>query len=862
MILSVEAIWGADPLEAVGGFASISYNESSGFKSSLARNATVGWNAFTADTRLTSASGLRSPLKVATCNFVVQHHEIDWAQAQEVYGWPGLQFQTWVRGQIISTNADPTRVILFADNVVEYLINEQQFVGGDLYGFRKAPPVLTLQKGANSLNLRIVNDIRASGAKRPPSVEVKLEVREVRDGVEFVEAGLLFPELVDGKIPTRFASVAIRNNGPDAINIKACWVQGHEVDQQPMPQPIPSSDFAVRMVAKDVVGILPGQTRPLALHIDAMGAPISTNFTICCSYDVEGSGSVDHLMCLPTHLQSKNLGDFHKVTFLHSSGIVSYAMLRPPVASNFGKRVPVLIVLHGAGVDADSDQSRHQLDAAGDLPVWQLLPTGGTSWSADDWHAWGCADVQAAVDSIPAWLKNMDSDFAEPATDQWIVAGHSNGGQGSWYLATHFPDKIMALAPVSGYSSIENYVPYTFWSRKDALKSAILDIARSSFRHEALIENIVHFPVMQQHGSDDPNVPPYHARLMNSLIDLAGGNASYIELPGKDHWFDGMMTTNGLRRFYLTRWESQDHRTVSLPASYVVPNSADLGTWHGIGVQQLESPDQYGRIMLSFDNESAKARWSIVTSNIYRFQIDSGSMLDSSQNAAILVDGHTIGNFASVVGRSIVRLPNGEWQVVDNQTWRIVRNRRGQQRGTIDAILRTQDAFQLVALTAQALPLALQTSRNLFQYFGADSEILEAPLYRSTLAKRGNVISFGIHADHTHPSLLSSFPLRITTDGIRLRQEYPRRDTLIRGSSGLGAIFLRPLPDERLELVVWGWDLEGLQRAARLIPTITGVGQPDFVVLDAKSSWQGHAGALALGFLDHAWNISAASYVQ
>lgn len=79
---------------------------------------------------------------------------------------------------------------------------------------------------------------------------------------------------------------------------------------------------------------------------------------------------------------------------------------------------------------------------------------------------------------------------------------------------------------------------------------------------------------------------------------------------------------------------------------------------------------------------------------------------------------------------------------------------------------------------------------------------------------------------------------------------------------GLGAIFLRPLPDERLNLVVWGFDDAGLRSAARLVPMLTGVGQPDFIVVSKVCAWKGAAGILALGFLDHRWNVSKTSYLS
>lgn len=51
-----------------------------------------------------------------------------------------------------------------------------------------------------------------------------------------------------------------------------------------------------------------------------------------------------------------------------------------------GKKFPVLLNLHGAGLEADSEQVRHMLDGVEDLPAWTIFPTGGTAWSGDDWR--------------------------------------------------------------------------------------------------------------------------------------------------------------------------------------------------------------------------------------------------------------------------------------------------------------------------------------------------------------------------------------------------------------------------------------------------------------------------------------------
>lgn len=73
----------------------------------------------------------------------------------------------------------------------------------------------------------------------------------------------------------------------------------------------------------------------------------------------------------------------HKITFIHPGGIVSYAILRAPSKKSMSglspkKRFPILLNLHGAGLEADSHQVRHMLDSVTDLPAWVLFPTGVT----------------------------------------------------------------------------------------------------------------------------------------------------------------------------------------------------------------------------------------------------------------------------------------------------------------------------------------------------------------------------------------------------------------------------------------------------------------------------------------------------
>jgi hypothetical protein len=196
-----------------------------------------------------------------------------------------------------------------------------------------------------------------------------------------------------------------------------------------------------------------------------------------------------------------------------------------------------------------------------------------------------------------------------------------------------------------------------------------------------------------------------------------------------------------------------------------------------------------------------------------------------------------------------------------------VRHRR--QLGPIDSILRTRGAIQIVTNSdngeAKAVQhTALQISRNLLQYFSADTEIT-AELTRAINNKTGSVINISLGADLLQDSSQTTgahHAITIHPDRILIRDAQGAvRDYRDRGR-GLAAIFLRPLPDERLELVVWGVDEASLRIVSRLVPTLTGTGVPDFVIADSAMLWKGIEGTLAMGFFDEHWNVSLNAFLS
>ncbi|KAA6409819.1 MAG: hypothetical protein FRX48_06431 [Lasallia pustulata] len=521
------------------------------------------------------------------------------------------------------------------------------------------------------------------------------------------------------------------------------------------------------------------------------------------------------------------------------------------------RALPILLNLHGAGLEADSQRVRHMLDTVPDLRAWVLFPSGVTPWSADDWHAWGFADIKAATRAIPEWIKTFAWEGPAVDIDRWLVSGHSNGGQGTWYALTHWPDNVIAGVPVSGYSSIQAYVSFHLWHEADPRVTSILQTALANYRHELLLENFAGIPVLQQHGNADDNVPVFHSRRLSQLIWQTGSLTEYIEMPGKGHWFDGIMATRSLREFYL-KVLGTNEIDPELPQRFtmVVANPGDMGSRGGIIVDQLESPDQLGRITV--ERCTTSTTWKLTTSNIHRWHLSSKKF--RTDKPELIIDTYIVA-LPSNNDRSrefwLVRLGDGSWTISRDDSWRAIQQRYGRQLGALDAILRTSGRFAVVFSCDETLGMALQISRNLFQYFAADTEIINS--HTLPLSFPGNVISLSLG-----PNLSSSrhenYPITVEPDqGMVVRDASDALRTY-QFEEGLGAAFLRPLSHESLELVIWGYDDAGLRQAARLMPMLTGVGQPDFVVVSRRCKWKGASGVLAMGFLDYAWNVSKASF--
>ena len=805
------------------------------FHSPLARNASVQWSRISCNTSSSKSE--------AYVDLFVKFEEVDWESAQKFYGWSAFQYHAWVKGHIFNHDTVSHTVSLFSEKILELWVNDLHVFGGDFFGFGRAPIVAELRPGLNNVSVRLVREVRSMGGVFPPTTQATLRVQLASRALEIVLDSIVLPDVVNGRLCSSYGSIIVRNQAQTSLTIVQliAYIDGDSIGT---------------MYQEVRVGA--GQSRPLKLLFDGRHE-LGNLLDFELKYSVDGAGREEVSFSAP--LNHANVTDLQKITFVHPSGVVSYATLRPPpVTTIFGQaQIPVLLNLHGAGVEASGPLARHMFDDGHSISAWVLTPTGMSPWSSDDWHSWAFADANAAVLAVSDWMKNTGWSASGVYTDKLLVAGHSNGGQGTWYFATHQPDKVLGAAALSGYSSIENYVPYTMWTEADALLDAILRMSRASFRHEVLLENLRGTPILQQHGSADDNVPAYHSRLMDSLLAQSGQLVEYSELLDKGHWFEGAMTTRPLMQFYNQHLNISE-ANASPPSNfvYVVPNSHDMGSKFGLVVDQLSTPDRMGQITVESTVQKSRTIWHLKTANVHRFHYDLGVRLPNPPDYLFIDDTpHAFGVVDE--STSFVHMDSGIWALEAALNWKTLDQRYGRQRGPLDAILQCSGPFEVVYDSNDTLPVAVQVSRNMLQYYGADANLNAFSAYGTALEREGNVVTLCIGSSLPR-SQFAGYPIHLTREKILLTLR-DQRTVSLPLKVGMGGIWLRPLPNERLELVVWGYDLLGLRQAARLIPTITGAGVPDFVILSDEARWKGHAGTIAMGFLDHNWQISSASYV-
>ncbi|ODO08851.1 hypothetical protein L198_00585 [Cryptococcus wingfieldii CBS 7118] len=833
----------------------------------------------------------------------VKYPEVNWVQLRADHGWSSLQYQTILRSslEVPVYESQETVVEIDAIQLAEYAFipvpdpGESTHPGpvtwyqGDSYDFastssggakpgklsRFARQIL-LAPGKYIVVARAVYDIRQfgdPGSDGVPTIKFKVNLQLARKlpqktmAFRVRHSQIKFPGVFAGWLLGEWASLGI-NVAEGTSHVEVLGVESKVVFSKQSEQPRPPDTTLVLELPQNAT-ILSGQTRDVALKI-TQRAPLPADANgITIDLKVKTAGSKVQSVSSTVTFSRPEIGEDGQatpgseiwITFATPSvdprfgpnmvpASVSEALVVVPSPAKQGdKASPVLLALHGAGVDLKNSavgdafaKARPQIPG-----LWSVLPTGKNEWG-EDWHGSSMADAWSAREAAGATLRKA----GVALSDETVLIGHSNGGQGAWHLAARYPDRVTGVVAASGWLTIQHYVPYSDYTSTHYADPSLMGILSSSltpYNNDLYTSNLADIPILAVHGTEDDNVPPRHSRAHAALISSWAGtptsSVSVAEVPREKHWWDDVLRNakvvdfiNGLPS--KATWDEQRKGGYTLTTA----NPEETGGRAGIRIVELDVPGRLARLDV----------------NARQWKLDGPSMpLD--------IRGMNIKRIeirSSATTETYIKTVTGQFALLPSLISPLTPPRAN---GPMIRLLSSQARFSIIVPSLSGehprhLSVAKRIAHDLYVYHRIDCEILGHQRGLERAAKQeigpGNVVVIGRPEENRYTEWMiaqKSIPLEFPTRGVMLidkdRVVYDR---------GAGIIALHPHPThpKSLSVLLAGNDELGLELAARLFPLRTGVPIPDWVLTGPRSKWQGAGGFIGAGFWDGEWQYSDA----
>lgn len=802
----------ADPLEAHGGIHALHRGGPETYPTDLVDGGRVGWRVAEA-----GPDGWVS----------VQFPEVRWEPLNEHHGWAGLLFQGWALGDF--EVAEAGRYLARCLSTGSFAIDGQR-VPGDRYGDGYAWFPVHLDAGRHTLSVRLggFEGDRFNCSFRP--VEGPLTVLPGDDTA---------PDWQGGHLMAPWVSVPVVNSSGGWLRGVRLAAPGHSLARAP------------------AVDLAPGQAYPLRLRL------ASTIFQECpgalaVAVLADGHEPVSH----EVSVRCREEGRSFKFTFLGVDGSVQYAAAHPP-SEPCGSPCPVVLTTHGAGVRAEG-----QADAYRPLPgAWVLAPTGRRRFGYD-WEGMGRQSALHALRSLAALSLSWSETHGYEAADMFriLFTGHSMGGHGAWSLASRWPDAALAAAPAAGWVKFQHYVPYftrTGDSHADPMLRAILESSIAEHDNDLYAPNLAGIPVLARVGGDDESVPPWHLRRMARLVEEHGGVAAVSEIPGKGHWWGGVVQDEEMEAFFLAHLEAWP----PLPERFEVVslNPSSFAGRGGVKVHQHGIPFRVSRVRVDRTDPSL-LRLETENARLIRLERSTPDRERAlgEEAEAVVVDGTTI----PASEADWLCFANGGWRACRPGPGRYERERGSTNHGPARRVLEAPLTIVYGTLAADGgarLAMATRMANDLYLRGRGIARVVADEDLTMEEARRGNLVVVGGPETNSWAGRLEGFP--VAFDGREILVGGRRYGGASTGVLALGP-WLREVEAEPgflpgLALVLAGTDEGGLARALEWFPSASGTTVPDWLVAGPDSGWKGAGGLLATGFWGNSWEfLPVMSYLR
>jgi predicted peptidase len=198
----------------------------------------------------------------------------------------------------------------------------------------------------------------------------------------------------------------------------------------------------------------------------------------------------------------------HAYVFHASKITLNYLLFLPRAyLCDAQKRWPLILFLHGAGERGDDIEKvkthgiPQLVEDREDFPFMAISPQcPPNSW----WYVHLTA-LRALLDHV--------TDNHRVDEDRIYLTGISMGGYGTWHLASRYPERFAAIAPICGGALASRGFP----EKARALREV---------------------PIWAFHGANDTVVPLEESSRLVRLLEAIGGNVQFTVYPdaGHDSW--------------------------------------------------------------------------------------------------------------------------------------------------------------------------------------------------------------------------------------------------------------------------------------------------------------------------------------
>jgi len=190
------------------------------------------------------------------------------------------------------------------------------------------------------------------------------------------------------------------------------------------------------------------------------------------------------------------------------------------------KSYPVILALHGGG-EYGSDGLK-QTDGAlakairlnpGRFPAIVIFPQA----KADNTPGWQQEGGKAALAALDQSIREFSGDARRA-----YLTGLSAGGNGSWFLLSHYPERFAAAIVVCGFIS-------KFKGKTSGVDYPAIAPPDTPDEYSYVAKRVSQVPIWIFHGDADQNVSVEESRKMFAALKAIGADVQYTELPGVAH---------------------------------------------------------------------------------------------------------------------------------------------------------------------------------------------------------------------------------------------------------------------------------------------------------------------------------------